>query len=202
MIEVRNAKQQDIEKVVELENQIWPEGTRAPKEKFEGRLKIFPEGFFVAYDSGKLVGASTSEIIEYNPAQPPISWEAVTDYGWIRKTHNPKGSALYVVSVGAVSRSGAGSALVNAQKNLARELNLDVLILGARIPGYDAYCKEKGEISINDYVKLERSDRQLLDPELRFYTRNGLKITKIIPNYMEDDKESRNYGALMIWEND
>ena len=40
---------------------------------------------------------------------------------------------------------------------------------------------------------------ELFDPELRFYSRNGLVIKEIKPNYMEDDKESRNYGAIMIW---
>jgi hypothetical protein len=200
MIKIRNATIRDIDKVVGLENQIWPEGTRATKEKFESRLKIFPKGFFLALKNRKLIGISTSEIIFYNPENPPISWEAATDNGYIRN-HNLNGNTLYVVSIGAVSRSGGGSALISAQKNLTQKLNLRFLVLGARIPGYDKYCKEKAEIPIEDYVKLERSDGELLDPELRFYTRNGLIIHKINPDNMEDDRESRNYGAIMVWEN-
>ena len=30
-------------------------------------------------------------------------------------------------------------------------------------------------------------------------TRNGLSLKETRPNYMEDDKESRNYGAMMLW---
>ena len=56
-------------------------------------------------------------------------------------------------------------------------------------------------ISIEDYVKLRRQDQELLDSELRFYTRNSLRLMKIMPNYMEDDKESRNFGAIMVWTN-
>jgi len=201
-MEVRNVKIEEIDKVAELEKEIWPEGTRASKEKFQSRFEVFPQGFFVAYKDGKLIGASTSEIINYDSENPPTSWEEITDNGWIKRTHDENGNALYVVSVGAVSRSGGGSALISAQKDLVKKLGLDFLVLGARIPGYDKYCREKGEINIKEYVKLKRSDGELLDPELRFYTRNGLKLNKIMPNYMEDDKESRNYGAIMVWKPD
>lgn len=190
-----------LEALVGLENKIWPEGTRASKEKFEKRLRVFPEGFFLAVKNNILIGASTSEIIQYDTLNPPTSWESITDNGYIEKTHNPEGNALYIVSIGAISRSGAGSALLSAQKELARKLNLRFLVLGARIPSYNKYCIDNGETKIEDYVKLRRKDNQLFDDELRFYTRNGLILHKIMPNYMEDDKESRNYGAIMMWEN-
>lgn len=197
---VKNARPEDLDKVVELENQIWPEGTRASREKFEKRLELFRDGFFIVYKNGEIIGVSTSEIFNYNPQNPPKSWELVTDNGFIERTHNPKGNALYVVSVGALSRSGGGSALVQAQKKLVQKLNLEFLVLGARIPGYDAYCQENAEIPIEEYVQLRRGEG-LMDSELRFYTRNGLSLDKIMPNYMEDDKESRNYGAIMVWKN-
>ena len=198
MIEIRRAKEEDLEEIVELENKVWPPGTRSPREKFESRLKIFPQGFFLAYNENSLIGASTSQIINYDGSSID-SWEDITDFGWIRKTHNPEGNALYIVSLGAISRSGAGSALMQAQKNLARELDLDFLVLGSRIPGYDNYCMEEGEISIEEYAKLKRENGEILDPELRFYIRNGLSLKEIKPNYMEDDNESRNYGAIMLW---
>lgn len=196
-IEIRNAQKNDLNKIIELENKIWPEGTRASREKFESRFKIFPKGFFVAFKDGQMVGVSTSEIINYDVQNPPTSWESITDNGFIEKTHIANGSALYVVSIGAISRSGAGSALLEAQKKLKQKLGLEFLVLGARIPGYDSYYETKGKIDIQDYVKLKREDGQLLDPELRFYTRNGLKLSKIVSDYMEDDKESRNFGAIV-----
>lgn len=198
-IEIRNAHIKDLDSTVRLENSIWPEGTRATADKFKKRLEIFPKGFFLAFKDNSLIGVSTSEIIEYDPKNPPRSWEEITDNGYIEKTHNPRGNALYVVSVGAISRSRGGSALLTAQKELVRRLNLKFLVLGARIPGYNDYCINNKEISIEDYVKLKRKNDESLDPELRFYTRNDLILHKIVLGYMEDDKESRNYGAIMIW---
>lgn len=196
---IRKVEYDDLSRVVKLENQIWPKGTRASRAKFESRFKLFPQGFFTAFRDQELIGVSTSEIINYNPESLPTSWENITDNGFIKKTHTPNGNALYVVSIGAISRSGAGSALLEAQKKLRQKLNLQLLVLGARIPGYDAYCRAHGEIDIADYVKLTRDDGELLDSELRFYTRNGLKLLKIVPGYMEDDKESRNFGALVYF---
>ena len=198
---IKNISKKDLNDVVRLENTIWTEGTRATKDKFESRLRIFPQGFFLAYINGELIGVSTSEIIKYDTLNPPKSWESITDNGYIKQTHNTNGNALYVVSVGAKSRSGGGSALLQAQKQLAEKLNLMFLVLGARIPGYDEYCKNNREIYIEEYTKLKRDDGYHLDPELRFYMRNGLELKKIMPNYMGDDAESRNYGAIMMWEN-
>ena len=194
---IENAEEKDLDEVIKLENEIWPEGTRANRDKFASRLKIFPQGFFLAYKDNKLIGVSTSEIINYDIKNPPKSWETITDNGSIRRTHNPKGNALYVVSIGAKSRSGGGSALIQTQRALLDKLNLKFLVLGARISGYNAYCKINDEIPIKEYVRLRR-DSELVDPELRFYTRNGLRLVKIMQNYMEEDIESRNYGAIMM----
>lgn len=199
-IVVRNASFEDLPFIIELENRIWPEGTRAPREKFEKRLTVFPEGFFLAFRNSRLIGASTSQMIHYSSEETIESWEKVTDNGFIERTNNPRGNALYIVSLGALSRSGGGSALLARQKELAREKGLAYLILGARIPGYDAYCRKEGEVSIEDYAALKREDSQPYDDELRFYIRNGLKIEKIVSKYMEDDAESRNYGAIMTWD--
>ena len=145
----------------------------------------------------ELIGASTSQIISYHKGNSIKGWEYVTDNGYIEKTHNPKGNALYIVSLGALSRSGGGSALLSKQKEIARKLGLSMLVLGARISRYDNYCRKIKEIPIDEYVLLKRPDGFPHDDELRFYVRNGLKIEKIMPNYMEDDLESRNYWAIM-----
>ena len=45
-IVIRNAEEKDINEIMMLENEIWPEGTRATRDKFESRLKFFGGGFF------------------------------------------------------------------------------------------------------------------------------------------------------------
>lgn len=199
---IRNAKESDMDDIMRVEEEAWPAEIRAPREKFENRLKLFPQGFYVALMDGRVMGVTTSEIIPYDSAHPVEKWEAVTDNGWIAKTHTPQGNALYVVSVGVsplAGGKGIGSQLVQAQKKLVQELKLDCLVLGARCPGYGQ--AKYDAVKVEDYVCLQRDDKQLEDPELRFYTRNGLSVVKPILRYMDEDPESRHYGIVMEWRN-
>ena len=197
-----------IDEVMRVEKEAWPEEVQATRDKFESRLNIFPKGFLLAEVQGfGIMGVSTSEIINFDSDKPPPSWEEITDNGYIRSTHKKDGDALYVVSVGVSRRveqlgiKGVGTALVNAQQYLASTLGLNYVVLGARISGYGKYFESHPETRVEDYLELKREDGETLDPEIRFYERNGFKISKIVPNYMEDDPESRNYGAVMVWEN-
>ncbi len=211
-IEVKNIKVDELDEVIRVEKEAWPPEIQAPKEKFESRISIFPEGFFGLYVDGRLVGVSTSELIRYSP-DDRFTWEEITDNGWIRRTHTPTGNAVYVVSVGVSQaqelqlvreylrqngESGLGTRLVEAQKLLARRLNKGYLVLGARIPDYHKYR----DMSVEKYLAttIERNGtKEPLDPEIRFYSRCGLEVVKAIPNYMEDDPQSLNWGAVMHW---
>lgn len=194
----RNATAADLDEIMRVEREAWPPEMQASREKFENRLKLFPQGFYVVLQDNKVVGVTTSEIITYDPRNPPKSWDEVTDNGWITKTHNPKGNALYVVSVGAsLQGAGVGSELIKAQKALTYRLNLDCLVLGARCPEYSKHQ----DIPIDKYVHTKRADKQPLDKEIRFYERNGLSVVAPMPEYMGKggDPESADYGVIMSW---
>lgn len=198
----QSAKDFFLDEVVDVEKRTWPDELQASREKFASRLSIFPEGFFVIKIGDKAKGVSTSQITTYDPSKSP-TWDELTDSGFLRSTHDKNGNALYVASVGVAwdgQGHGLGGKLVEAQKDLTRRLGLSYLFLGARIPGYDSYCKEHGEISAEKYVNLKRDDGQPVDPEMRFYSRCGLNPRKVIPNF-EPDNESRDYGVTMVWEN-
>ncbi len=202
-IKIRNANQEDLDYIVMVEEEAWPIESRAPRSKFEERLHVFSKGFFVALLNDKIVGVTTSQIINYDPENPPSSWTEITADGHISESHNSKGNALYVVSLGVSPRGrpegkgiGVGSSLLERQKQLTKQLGLKYLVLSARTPGYDNFCKTHGGIDIETYVNLRREDHLPEDIELRFYERAGLRKVKICPNTM-DDRESRNYGVMM-----
>lgn len=191
-----------LDGVMRVEESAWTLELQAPKGKFASRLNIFPEGFFVACVNGKIEGVTTSQITTYDP-NASKTWDEITDKGMIAETHIREGNALYVVSVGVAEEAQGnhiGSRMVKAQKELASNLGLKYLYLGARIPGYDNYCKEHGETSVGDYLELKDNNGESVDPEIRFYNRCGLEVKKIIPEF-EPDIDSRNYGVVMVWEN-
>lgn len=191
--------------VMDVENNSWPPELVGERSRYESRMEIFPEGFISALEGGKTKGFTVSEIVNYDP-DTKKTWDELTDSGTFKRSHNPEGDSLYVSTV-AVSNDaqgrGFGGKLVDVQKELVRRLGLKRLFLGARMPGYDDYCKENGDISPEEYVKLKKETKnglEAVDPEIRFYERQGLHPTKIVPNF-EPDEPSRNYGIVMVWEN-
>lgn len=195
-------KEEFLDQVVNVEQKAWPPELQAPREKFESRFNLFPQGFFVAKKEGKIVGVSTAEITTYNGAVDK-TWDEITDNGMIEGAHDPKGEGLYVVSVGVspdAQGGGVGGKLVNAQKELTKKLGLKYLYLGARMPGYDAYCEQHGEIPAQEYLELGGEDHKRFDPEIRFYEKQGLEWVKLVPNF-EPDPESRDFGVVMMWKN-
>lgn len=195
-------KEEFLNQVIEAEKSAWPLELQATRQKFESRLKLFPQGFAVVRDNGEIKGVSTSQITTYDP-NSSRTWDEITDNGMIETTHNPDGNALYVVSVGVSADTqgkGIGGMLVKSQIELTKKLGLKYLFLGARVPGYDAYCRQNGDVSIEDYLKVKNEKGDSFDPEIRFYERQGLHPSKIIPNF-EPDSQSRDYGIVMLWEN-
>lgn len=191
-----------LDEIMEVERSAWPPELQAERSKFESRMQVFPEGIVATMIDGKAKGFSTSQITTYD-RNTNKTWDEITDNGTLVKTHNPEGDSLYVssVAVGAdAQRKGLGAKLVEAQKEFVTKMGLKRLYLGARIPGYDQYCKENGDISVEDYLELKNDKGDPLDPEIRFYSRQGLKPAKVVPEF-EPDIPSRNYGVVMVWEN-
>lgn len=191
-----------LDGAMQVENSAWPPELVGERSKFESRLEIFPQGFIAAEKDGKIVGFTTSQIVNYDP-DTKKTWDEVTDNGTLRTTHTLNGDSLYVSSVAVSPEAqgeGVGGKLVDAQKEVIKELGLKRLFLGARIPGYDQYCKEKGDISAEDYLQLKNEKGEPIDPEIRFYARQGLRPAKVVPEF-EPDIPSRNFGVVMVWEN-
>ncbi|MCL5010137.1 MAG: GNAT family N-acetyltransferase [Patescibacteria group bacterium] len=162
-------------------------------------METFPQGFFAARVNGIIKGVSTSQIIFY-PSKP-TTWDGLTDNGFIRGSHNAEGDTLYVVSLGVdpnVQGMGLGGRLLEAQKNLARELGLNSLVLGARIPGYNQYCLDNGEITPQEYLGRRTDKNESIDSEIRFYEKRGLRVKGIVAGF-EQDPASRDYGVIMSW---
>lgn len=196
-VKIRQARVEDIEGILIVEEEAWPEGLRATREQFISRIETFPEGTLVAITNDNIIGVIATEIVSYDLKNPISNWNEVTDYGFIKRTHNPKGDTLYGVDL-SISRfiGNASKLLMEEIGRLVIRYNLKQGILGARIPRYHKFADR---MTAEEYVNGRRGNRPI-DPELAFYTRLGLKIAGVIPNYIEDP-ESCNYSVLLVWEN-
>ena len=202
-IKIRQANFEDIPQILEVEKEAWGEEGAVTKEMFESRIQTFPAGVLIVEVNREIVGVVATEKVDYDIKKNAPSWYEVTDNGFIKKTHKPDGNTIYGVDLSvkpSFQRKKIGTKLLEAIGRIVISNNIKQGVLGGRIPGYHKYVNK---MSVEEYVRAiinTKEGNRFLDPEVDFYTRRGLKIVKIIPNYFKDS-ESLNYGILLVWRN-
>lgn len=211
---IRGLSREDLPQIMAVERSAWESEWQATEDKFAARIKTFPEGIIGIFSQKQLVGMSSSMIFDFSLKELPgfqKPWEETTGDGYIN-THNPHGNALYIVSVAVHEDSqsqGLGRKLVMAQKELARRKKLDLVVLGARLPGFREYLTKKYPKQLpiskelkkeaNTYLFSKRDDGKPLDPEIRFYhSYCDFRLGKLIADFGPDEA-SCNFGFLIFW---
>jgi len=200
-MQLRKASLSDVQDILRVENAAWFAGGAASEIQIRSRIITFPDGVIVATLDKEVIGVVVGEIIDSSYIdRDGISWKKITDNGSIKASHDPDGDALFGVdlSVDPTHQGGKiGALLLQEIGKMAIRKNLKMGILGARMPKFHEYSNR---YTPEEYIRLRGNDGRLIDPELRFYERNGLKLYRVIKDYFEDP-ESMNYGVICIWKN-
>jgi predicted amidohydrolase/GNAT superfamily N-acetyltransferase len=200
-IELRHLTIEDYEGLKEsmiaaYEN--WP-GAYWKRQHIEKLLKIFSEGQIAILVDDKVVGCALSIIIKYTHFGDAHTYNEITG-NYTFNTHNPKGDVLYGIDVFIEPDYRGlrlGRRLYDARKELCENLNLKAITFGGRIPSYHKYAKE---VTPKEYIqKVKR--KEIYDPTLSFQLANDFHVKKILNNYLEGDKESKEYAVLLQWDN-
>lgn len=173
----------------------FPEELLWKREHLERHLEIFPEGQFVAVESGDVIGSASSLLISEAHYRAHHDWETTVG-GHFLTAHDSQGSTLYGVDISVhpdFRGCGVGRALYDARKNLVRKLDLEKLATACRIPDYSNSGLESVEEYVNAVARGELSDRTLT-PLLKY----GMKCVGVSRGYM-DDEESANAAAMLEW---
>lgn len=198
-LRIRPLTLDDYEAVVRLQEAGFPGMKPWTREQFESHLRHFPEGQIGAEYDGRLVGSSSSLIIEFDEYGGRHTWADISDRGYITN-HDPEGDTLYGIEVVVhpdFRDMRIGRRLYEARQELARRLNLRRIMVGGRLPGYD---KLAGSLSVQEYVeRVQRND--LYDPVLTFQLANGFQVKRIVQGYLPSDDASHGYAVLLEWPN-
>jgi predicted amidohydrolase/ribosomal protein S18 acetylase RimI-like enzyme len=200
-IVVRNIRHEDIPEVVQVANLGFgiPEVAFDP-DQYESHIRIFPEGQFCAEYDGKIVGACSSIIVNFDEYSEEHTINEISDNGYIRN-HNPNGVNLYGLDVVVhpdYQKLKIGRRLYEARRKLCRRLNLKSIIFGGRMPNYHKYADK---MTPEEYVQAVLK-KKIYDPVITFQTMNGFRFKKILPNYLTNDEASLKYATLMEWVNE
>lgn len=189
-VTIRSASSSDLERIVNLEYEMWSEDQRCSPENFMTRLLIFPQGFLLAEDQEKnLVGTFFCVKRSFHPNKGGYSWNSESAFG-SGLSHTPEGNGLFGVSATVHPKAPKGTLrnLFEGWREVARKNGLKYIFGGSRIPGLVNF-----EGTPEGYLQkvLENS---IFDPVLSKYMACDLKVGTLLPNYF-DDPESRNFGV-------
>lgn len=199
---VRNLTPDDLPHMYRLERTSWPEDVQAPEEKLRDRLATFGEGVFGGFIEEQLVGMVSSQIIHYETNGQLLTWSTLTSDGWISKTHRRDGNCLHFVSVCVhpeFRHRGLAIMLNHARLALAEILGLSWALTDTRVPGLSGYLRKWAFATPERYIEDVISGK-VADPVVGMYLKLGFRALGLIPNCMQSDVESANYGLAMIKE--
>jgi predicted amidohydrolase/GNAT superfamily N-acetyltransferase len=198
-IVVRNITPDDYHHVIELQKKCFPGMKPWSLEQLQHHYRIFQEGQICVEYEGKIIGSSSSLIIDFDDYSDQHTWAEITDNGYITN-HDPEGYNLYGMEIMVhpdYRRMKIGHRIYEARKQLAREFNLKSIIIGGRIPNYH---KNEEKMTVREYIE-EVLVQNVYDPVLTFQMKNGFNVIRILTNYLPGDKESRTYAVLSEWNN-
>ncbi len=199
-LELRHLRLADYGDVKEIMDRGHPIiGDAWTRDQFASQLARFPEGQIGIEDNGKVVAAAIALIIDYGKLGDSHTYADIVGDGHLR-AHDPSGDTLYGIDLFVhpdYRRRRLGRRLYDARKELCERLNLKGILLGGRIPGYEAHADAMGP---REYLEMVKR-RELVDPVLTFQLANDFHIRKLLKNYLAEDERSRGWAVLLEWNN-
>jgi len=196
---LRNLRAEDYEQIVELQKKCFPKMLPWGRDQFDSQLERFPEGQFGVEYKNRIVASSCSLILDFDLYSDWHDWKQIADHGYIRN-HNPAGDTLYGIEI-QVDPDFRGMRLARrlyeARKKICTDNNLARIVIGGRIPGYQAVSEE---LSAREYVD-QVVHKEMYDPVLTTQLANGFVLRGLIPDYFPSDEDSAGYATFLEWTN-
>ena len=199
-IQVRNLTVNDykdlkrsMEKAYGEDAGIWS------RENIVDLIEVFPEGQLCVEVDKRVVACALSLIIDSEKTNIYKKYYEIIDDGKFT-THDYDGDILYGIEVFVhpdYRSLRLGRRLYDARKELCEQMNLRGIVAGGRIPNYHNYADK---ITPRTYIeKVKR--KEIFDPTLTFQLSNDFHVSKILKNYLPEDKESNEFATLLQWDN-
>ncbi len=208
-IKIRVAQPNDANAIAEIEREAWGEKHIPAVETYEARIRLYPQGVLVAENrKGEMVGVVMASPCDIQNilSKNAISFSEIADgFGQNKEALDLWGITLSVPS--RFSRTAAGTALALALFKMFLK-GYRSFWLGSRVPDFkficdlyekeglvppsaEAYCiltvREVRQAIGDLNWKPWRKDHELVDSELEYYRKLGLKQIRIEPNYYSND---------------
>ncbi|WP_111642779.1 carbon-nitrogen hydrolase family protein [Marinimicrobium alkaliphilum] len=199
---VRNAVLQDVPAIVELSDRVYnPVGMEGyTHSAIVGQINNFPQGQIVVLVDETVVGYCATFRVSGDIALKPHTWNEITGNGYASR-HDIHGDWLYGMEVcidNAYRGYRIGQRLYNERKKLCQSFGLKGVVFAGRLPNLRKRIKKCK--TVENYID-QVVHKKIKDPVLSFQLRNGFSVHGVIEGYLDDDLESMNCAAHMVWYN-
>lgn len=186
-------KKATIESYATVENSYWT------KYQIKKLIEGFPEGQVVIKADGEIAGCALSIVVDYKKFGDKHTYKQITG-NYTFNTLNLEGDVLYGIDV-FIKPEFRGLRLARRlydyRKELCEKLNLKEIVFGGRIPNYHLYADKMSPRAYIEKVK----HKVIHDPVFNFQISNDFHPSKVLKNYLEEDKGSKDYAILLKWDN-
>jgi GNAT superfamily N-acetyltransferase len=196
---VRFTRLEDFAAVRALQRFASPFAPPWTLKQLESQLHAFPEGQLVAVSDGQVVGTASCLVVRWDEYAAHHTWREITGDGTFT-THDPGGRTLYCADFAAETSHhgfGVARALLQAQRRLARRLNLRRIIATARLAG----LADAREAISPELYAMRVIWGDIEDPGMRFKLGQGFQYCGILHGHRPEDAESGGHAALLAWLN-
>lgn len=169
------------------------------KKQIKKLIKIFPEGQVALKVNNEIAGVALSIIVPGKKVDKHHTFNSITGNETF-STHDADGNVLYGIEIFVHPKFRGmklGRRLYEYRQELCEKLNLKGIAFGGRMPGYHKYSEE---MTPKEYIE-KVSHKEIHDPVLSFQMANDFRPTRILRNYLPDDKLSVKNAILMEWDN-
>lgn len=199
-LQLRPLKIEDYEQVREICGRIYRTVDKPwEREELAAMIKHFPEGQLCIEDKGRIAAVALTMVIDYSRYRENHTYLQVVGDGKMRN-HDSEGDYLYGIEVFVdpdYRGMRLGRRLYDARKELCESLNLKGILVGGRIPGYEAHADE---LTPQQYINRVRR-QEIYDPVLSFQLSNDFRVKRAIKGYWPQDHYSQGYAVLLEWAN-
>jgi len=198
---IRLVEPSDYEAIIEICRLVYPTETPYTCEELEDHRQVFPQGQFVAIESGRNEVAGVHFTLRLRMIDFHIddSWDVLTAGGTFLD-HNPEGHTLYGADImvhPGHQHHGIAHALTDQTRFLVQEEGLWRMVGASRLPGYG---KHSSTMSAERYVDAILSG-ELIDPVLSVHLKDGWTALKPVHGYLQHDEDSAGWAEVIQWVN-
>lgn len=195
---VLTARPEHAGQMEELQQVCFP--TLSDVERFKAahflkHQELFAAGQIVALDGDRVVGATATLRMHFDPAHVEHTFAEIIQGGWLL-SHDSSGDWLYGADISTHPEyrgRGIARALYAARQELVWRLGLEGQVTAGMLAGYGAV---KSTMPVETYYAGVLSG-EIRDPTLSMQIATGFEPRGLLPNYL-NDPVCDNYAVLLI----